>query len=75
MVAHVRNEANIGPHGFPMDEATDPRNQFAYTAGPPVVDWVANAVGAAKQAYYEKHDHDPKKPLNREGHLWVARKR
>lgn len=72
MLAHEANLAEIGPHGVPMSEAMDPANawDFATTI---VTDFAAETLAADQNAYYELHDKDPKKPINRAGHLWSVR--
>lgn len=71
MLALQELEKDIGPHGIPMSEATDPVNQFAFeTAKAPVIDWAARALAAGKKSYYDQYDTDKKRPMDRSGHLW-----
>jgi len=60
-----------GSHGFPMDVATDAKNQFRFVATKvPTVDWAARALDSAQTAYYETADKAAGKPVSRAGHLW-----
>lgn len=71
MLAHERYEADLGPDGFPMSEATDPENWRAFVGNEkPRVDWAAKAREDARDAYYKKYPE-----ANRNGHLWSVRKR
>ncbi len=62
MIAHFANEAERGPHGHPMAEATsplaDPGNPdgtYRYVAGPlPVIDYAEQAENGARDAYRKK---------------------
>lgn len=40
-----------GSHGILLSEAMDPKNQFAWEATPPVMDWAKKTLGAAQDAY------------------------
>lgn len=75
-------EADIGPHGQYMSEATspdgDPANQkrkYQFVAGMPgapglpLVDFAAKAQAEAMDAYYKKYPDQ-----SRAGHLWVVHK-
>lgn len=70
MLALKEVEDLNGPHGIPMDVATDPANQFRFKvpAGP-TVDYAARALEAGQKAYYAKWDQKDK-PISRAGHLW-----
>jgi hypothetical protein len=72
MLAHESNLAELGPHGVPMSEAMDPANAFKFVSTV-VTDYAAQTLGADQKAYYDQHDKDPKKPINRSGHLWSVR--
>lgn len=65
----------VGSHGIPMDEATDPANQFAFEGDQaPIVDYADKAREDAKDRYYKMHD-SKANPVNRNGHLWGVRRR
>lgn len=71
LLASRRKDAEVGPHGFPMSEATDPANESAFT-GPrkPRVDFALKAQKDAMDQYYKVWP-----DANRNGHLWgVTRK-
>lgn len=69
--AHHFLEGSKGSHGIPMDEATDPANQFAFVApSEPTVDWAEQARGAAAEAYYKQYP-----DVSRAGHLWGVTRR
>ena len=71
LLAHVELRADIGWHGFPLSEATDVANQFAFEGNEfPRTDWVAKAIGDASDRFYEKN---PK--TSRNGHQWYAKRR
>jgi hypothetical protein len=64
-------KADLGPHGFSMQDATNPANQFAYVAdSPPLMDWAAQTISVAQEQFYKANPDGP-----RGGHLWSARKR
>lgn len=73
MLAHLANKSNMGPHGIPMDVATDPANQFKFVTELPTIDFAAHTQAAAMKAYYDQYDTDDKRPMNRAGHLWSVR--
>lgn len=65
----------VGPHGIPLDEATDPANQFAYVGDQvPVVDFAEKAREDARDQYYKLYD-SKTNPVNRNGHLWGVKRR
>lgn len=69
--AHQYREDTTGSHGIPMDEATDPANQFAFEASAaPTVDWAEATRAAAIEAYYKQYP-----DANRAGHLWGVTRR
>lgn len=69
LVASRRWEAELGPHGFPLSEAMDPANQFAFEGyEKPRMDWADKAMQDAKDRFYEAN---PK--ANRNGHRWGVR--
>lgn len=68
-------EQDMGPHGVPMSEATNPANQYAYEAAEfPVVDFAEKARLDAQKAYYDKYD-TKDYPVNRNGHIWRVGKK
>ena len=74
MLAAAEYEGELNPVGIPMKDATDPANQFKFEVPKvPTVDWAMQALAKGQDAYY-KND-DPKKPMNRAGHLWSAKLR
>lgn len=75
MLAQEQLEAEIGPHGIPMDVATDRANQFRFVTPAPTVDWAAHTLAADQKAYYDLYDKDPKNPMNRAGQMWAVRLR
>ena len=71
LLADQALEADMGPHGIPMSEATDPANQFAFEGfAAPQTDWAEKARQDAKDRFYEKW-----KDANRNGHMWGVRRR
>lgn len=70
-LAHMRNEADRGPHGIPMSEATDIANEYAFV-GPdkPITDWAEKALSQAKDRYYEQWPN-----ASRHGHIWRVKRR
>jgi hypothetical protein len=70
LLAHRAIEADRGPHGFPMADATskdaDPANpnaKFRFAASDlPTVDYVAKALGDAEDAYKAKLGKDTPLP-------------
>lgn len=76
MVAHLRREADIGPHGQPLSEATSAdanpstHGGHRYEANTaPRIDWAAKALAGAQETYYKANPNAP-----RDGHLWYVRK-
>lgn len=64
-------EAELGSHGFPMSEATAKTNEHAFVAAEmPTIDFAAQSIGAAQDAYYRSWPNAP-----RHGHLWSTRKK
>ena len=75
LVGSRRVERDTGRHGFPMGEATDPANQFAFRGSDgPRIDWAEKALLDAQDAYYKQHDKKDA-PVNRNGHIWSVSKR
>jgi hypothetical protein len=72
LLAQKRNAAEMGPHGVPMSEAVDPKNQFGVFEAPaaPTTDWAAKALGDAQDAYYKKYP-----DTSRHGHIWRLKNR
>jgi hypothetical protein len=69
--AHKQLVADIGPHGIPMSEATDPANQFEFMVPEaPTTDWAAKALLDGQDAYYTKY-----KTASRHGHIWRVKRR
>jgi hypothetical protein len=63
-------DAPRGPHGIPMDVATDPANQFRFKPPEaPSIDYAAKALDEGQRAYYAKYDKKDA-PISRAGHLW-----
>lgn len=73
MLAHLGNRNSVGPHGIPMDIATDPVNQFGFVTDLPTVDFAADTLAAAQKSYYDQYDTNKDRPMNRAGHLWSVR--
>lgn len=71
-MAHAALKAEVGPHGIPMSVATDPANAFKFVTEL-TTDFAAKKLKADEDAYYELHDRDKDRPLNRGGHLWAVR--
>jgi len=72
LVASRLAEREIGPHGFPMSEALNPANQFAFKGREgPRVDWAQKAKLDAQDTYYKQHDKKDA-PINRNGHVWTV---
>lgn len=69
LLASRQHQNEIGAHGVPMSEATDPANQFAFTAGR-VMDW---AEKARLDAIDELREKNPKASLN--GLIFPVRRR
>ena len=64
-VAEPRNQ-----YGTRLSEATDPANQFAWTAPPaPTTDWESKADADGRDRFYEAH-----KDSSRNGHLWRSQR-
>ena len=71
LLADLALEQDMGPHGIPMSEATDPANQFAFEGfALPRVDFAAKAMEDAKAKYYKEWP-----DANRNGHLWGVRRK
>lgn len=45
----------IGPHGFPMAEAIDPKNFGKFKAGQPITDLALKAESEARAAWKQKY--------------------
>ena len=70
LIASRMAERELGPHGIPMSEATDPANQFAFDAPEkPIVDWAEKTKRDRMDAFYKQHDKKDN-PVNRNGHIW-----
>lgn len=77
LIALELYEADIGPHGFRMSEATskdaDPSNRdrkYRFVADEiPTVDFAAKTRDDAMDRYYKKWP-----DANRNGHLWAVRR-
>ena len=69
LLAWQRAQDELGPHGFPMSEATDPANQGAFE-GYVVTDYVERAKAMAKAKLRKDYPDDPGY-----GHLWSARRK
>ena len=75
LIASRMTEREMGPHGIPMSEATDPDNQFKFKGQEgPQVDWAEKARLDAQEAFYKQHDKKDN-PVNRHGHVWGVTKR
>lgn len=73
MVASKRRV--VGSHGIPMDEATDPANQFEFVGDAvPLVDYAEKAREDSRDRYYKQYD-SKDNPVNRNGHLWGVKRR
>lgn len=71
MLVARQAEREIGPHGIPMSEATDPKNAGKFAGQKaPRVDLAEKARLDAQQRYYKENDKDQKNPMNRNGHIW-----
>lgn len=51
----ARRLARRGSHGLLLDETTEAKNQFAYKAKAPIIDWAEKALREAKQDYAKKY--------------------
>lgn len=60
--ARRRQRVKRGPHGYPVTEAMDPENQFAFKAEAPVRDWAMAALHQAEKAWYASHPEDKGDP-------------
>lgn len=69
LIASRQREKEIGAHGIPMSEATDPKNQFGFTTGL-VMDWAERSRLDAIEAHKKKN---PKQNLN--GLMFPVRRR
>jgi hypothetical protein len=66
LLASESLEADIGPHGQPMSEATDPANQWAYRSDDvPVIDYAEKARMVAADKYHAQYP-----DAKRHGELW-----
>lgn len=76
LLAHQQNMAEPrNRFGTLMSEATDPANQFAFSANEsPRIDFETAAIAAAQEKYYSNLPEHLKK-LPRDGHLWYSKKR
>ena len=64
-------EADIGPHGVPMSEATDPANQFGFEGyEKPRTDYAEKARRDAMDAFYKRYP-----DADRNGHMWGVKRR
>lgn len=71
LLASRRREFEAGPHGVPMQEATDPANQFAFKGkSGPVVDWAEKARLDAQEAWRKANP-----DANTHGHIWAVERR
>jgi hypothetical protein len=53
VIASRRDErVKRGPHGYPLEMAMDPENQFAFEPGKPRRDWAMKALQDAQEAYF-----------------------
>ncbi|RFA14555.1 hypothetical protein B7R21_06310 [Subtercola boreus] len=76
MLAYQRILADIGTHGQPMSEATDPRSDpnrpggWHYEANKaPKKDFAAQSIDHAREAFHKKYP-----DADRAGDLWHARR-
>lgn len=60
--ARRRQRVKRGAHGYPITEAMDPDNQFAFKAGKPVRDWAMAALHQAQKAWFTEHPDDKGDP-------------
>jgi hypothetical protein len=60
--ARRRQRVKRGPHGYPINEAMDPDNQFAFKADKPVRDWAMAALHQAQKAWFASHPEDKGDP-------------
>lgn len=61
-------EADRGPHGIPMSEATNPENRDVYVApDTPHTDFAAKAMRDSKKKYYARY---PSADEDRDVHVW-----
>lgn len=66
-----RLQRDMGRHGIPMAEATDPANQFAFAGyEAPLTDFAEKALEDAKDRYYKAWPN-----AERNGHLWGVTRR
>lgn len=57
LIASRRDErARRGPHGYTMDVALDPDNQFMFDAGKPRRDWALKALQDAQERYFSENE-------------------
>lgn len=72
LLGHQELVSDMGPHGVPMSEAIDPKNQFAFIPyEAPTVDWAAKALGDKQDAFYANRPKDEK----HHGHIWRLKPR
>jgi hypothetical protein len=76
MLAYERVMADMGPHGHPMSEATDPQANPAAEGGwvykansYPKTDYAARAIDRARDAYYKANP-----DVDRAGDVWYAKR-
>lgn len=56
LIASARaDRAPRGPHGILLAEAMDARNQFAFEASDPAMDWAQKTLNEATEAYRKKN--------------------
>lgn len=60
LLAHLRSRRDIGPHGQPMSEATDPRANPSVEGGwhyeaAPVTEFAQLAINTARDRYLEQY--------------------
>jgi hypothetical protein len=74
MLAYERVMADMGPHGHPMSEATDPQANPSVAGGwhyeankAPKKDYAAQAIDRAREAFYAQY-----KDADRSGDVWYA---
>lgn len=69
--ARRRQRVRKGPHGYPITEATDPLNQFAFKVPSPRRDWAMHALHKAQKAWLAAHPDDKGDPSL----IWDVEKR
>lgn len=74
MLALAREEGEPrNSHGILLSDALNPATKWAVKQLP-TLDYAARALSEVQLAYYKQWDTDPKKPLNRAGHMWGIQK-